>query len=142
MKKSPRRQAVETVEFSVPAGRIACRYHLYRTQNITVAQQQLTIEIGLNFGRQRGIGLADLGDGFFGVHNLDRAGHQSNDGDGDHGTADRDQDEERQRFGYRIVTAYRFPEVGGKLDRTDAEVYCGEALAARLSYGERWIKKK
>jgi ribosomal protein L37AE/L43A len=32
-------------------------------------------------------------------------------------------EEERQRFGYRIVTAYRFPEIGGKLDRKDAEVY-------------------
>ena len=31
-------------------------------------------------------------------------------------------EEERQRFGYKLVTAYRFPEVGGKLDRKDAEV--------------------
>jgi hypothetical protein len=33
-------------------------------------------------------------------------------------------EEERQRFGYRLVTAYRFPEIGGKLDRKDAEVFC------------------
>lgn len=45
-------------------------------------------------------------------------------------------EEERQRFGYRMVMSYRFPEVGGKLDRKDAEVYCGDALAMRLSYGD------
>lgn len=45
-------------------------------------------------------------------------------------------EEERQRFGYRLVTSYRFPEVGGKLDRKDAEVYCGDTLAMRLSYGD------
>jgi len=45
-------------------------------------------------------------------------------------------EEERQRFGYKLVTSYRFPEVGGKLDRTDAEVFCGETLAMRLSYGD------
>ena len=32
-------------------------------------------------------------------------------------------EEERQRFGYKIVTAYRFPEIGGTLDRKDAEVF-------------------
>lgn len=45
-------------------------------------------------------------------------------------------EEERQRFGYRLVTSYRFPEIGGKLDRKDAEVYCGDALAMCLSYGD------
>ena len=45
-------------------------------------------------------------------------------------------EEERQRFGYKVVTAYRFPEIGGKLDRKDAEVYCNDTLALRLSYGD------
>jgi ATP-dependent helicase YprA (DUF1998 family)/very-short-patch-repair endonuclease len=45
-------------------------------------------------------------------------------------------EEERQRFGYKLVTAYRFPEVGGKLDRKDAEVYLDGALVIRLSYGD------
>ena len=45
-------------------------------------------------------------------------------------------EEERQRFGYRIITAYRFPEIGGKLDRKDAEVFCGETLVLRLNYGD------
>lgn len=45
-------------------------------------------------------------------------------------------EEERQRFGYKIVTSYRFPEIGGKLDRKDAEVYCDGILAVRLSYGD------
>ncbi len=45
-------------------------------------------------------------------------------------------EEERQRFGYRIVTAYRFPEIGGTLDRKDAEVFCGGVLALRISYGD------
>ena len=45
-------------------------------------------------------------------------------------------EEERQRFGYKLVTSYRFPEVGGKLDRKDAEVYVGDTLAMRLSYGD------
>jgi very-short-patch-repair endonuclease len=45
-------------------------------------------------------------------------------------------EEERQRFGYKIVVSYRFPEVGGKLDRKDAEVYCGDTLAMHLSYGD------
>lgn len=45
-------------------------------------------------------------------------------------------EEERQRFGYKIVTAYRFPEVGGKLDRKDAEVYCDDTLALRIIYGD------
>jgi hypothetical protein len=41
-------------------------------------------------------------------------------------------EEERQRFGYKLVSSYRFPEVGGKLDRKDAEVYVGDALIMRL----------
>ena len=45
-------------------------------------------------------------------------------------------EEERQRFGYKIVSSYRFPEVGGKLDRKDAEVYCAGTLAMHLSYGD------
>ena len=45
-------------------------------------------------------------------------------------------EEERQRYGYKIVSAYRFPEVGGRLDRKDAEVYIGDTLAMRLSYGD------
>ncbi len=45
-------------------------------------------------------------------------------------------EEERQRFGYKLVTSYRFPEVGGKLDRKDAEVYSGDTLVMRLSYGD------
>jgi ATP-dependent helicase YprA (DUF1998 family)/very-short-patch-repair endonuclease len=45
-------------------------------------------------------------------------------------------EEERQRFGYKIVTSYRFPEVGGRLDRKDAEVYCDDILAMRLNYGD------
>jgi very-short-patch-repair endonuclease len=45
-------------------------------------------------------------------------------------------EEERKRFGYKLVTSYRFPEIGGKLDRKDADIYCGETLAMRLSYGD------
>lgn len=45
-------------------------------------------------------------------------------------------EEERQRFGYRLVTAYRFPEVGGKLDRKDAEVVRAGSVMMTLSYGD------
>ncbi|MBU1106387.1 MAG: DEAD/DEAH box helicase [Candidatus Riflebacteria bacterium] len=45
-------------------------------------------------------------------------------------------EEERQRFGYRIVTSYRFPEVGGALDRKDAEVFCDGSRFMQLSYGD------
>ena len=45
-------------------------------------------------------------------------------------------EEERQRFGYHLVTAYRFPEVDGRLDRKDAEVYCDNVRALTLSYGD------
>ena len=45
-------------------------------------------------------------------------------------------EEERQRFGYKLVTSYRFPDVGGKLDRKDAEVFVDGVLAMKLSYGD------
>ena len=45
-------------------------------------------------------------------------------------------EEERQRFGYNLVTAYRFPEVNGRLDRKDAEVLCDDAPVLTLSYGD------
>ena len=45
-------------------------------------------------------------------------------------------EEERQRFGYRMVSAYRFPEIGGVLDRKDMEVYCDGVLAMNLSFGD------
>ena len=45
-------------------------------------------------------------------------------------------EEERQRFGYRLYTAYRFPKVNGQLDHKDAEVYCDDARILTLSYGD------
>ena len=45
-------------------------------------------------------------------------------------------EEERQRFGYHLVTAYRFPEVNGRLDRRDAEVLCDGVPVLGLSYGD------
>jgi very-short-patch-repair endonuclease len=45
-------------------------------------------------------------------------------------------EEERQRFGYKLVSCYRFPEIGGVLDRKDAEVYCDDILVMHLSYGD------
>ncbi len=45
-------------------------------------------------------------------------------------------EEERQRFGYRLVTAYCFPEVGGKLDRKDAEIVRDGSVLMTLSYGD------
>lgn len=45
-------------------------------------------------------------------------------------------EEERQRFGYKLVTSYRFPEIGGKLDRKDAEVFSAGTLVLRLNYGD------
>jgi ATP-dependent helicase YprA (DUF1998 family)/very-short-patch-repair endonuclease len=45
-------------------------------------------------------------------------------------------EEERQRFGYQILSSYRFPEVGGRLDRKDAEVLCGETRVMSLNYGD------
>ena len=45
-------------------------------------------------------------------------------------------EEERQRFGYKLVTSYRFPDVGGRLDRKDAEVIVDGATLMRMSYGD------
>lgn len=45
-------------------------------------------------------------------------------------------EEERQRFGYRLVTAYRFPEIEGKPDRSDSEVVADGSRVMRLSYGD------
>jgi hypothetical protein len=45
-------------------------------------------------------------------------------------------EEERQRYGYRLVTSYRFPEIGGKLDRRDADVSVDGVLAMCLTYGD------
>ena len=45
-------------------------------------------------------------------------------------------EEERQRFGYHLVTAYRFPEVNGRLDRKDAEVFCDGRHVLTLSYAD------
>ena len=45
-------------------------------------------------------------------------------------------EEERQRFGYNLVTAYRFPEVSGRPERKDAEVLCDDVPALSLSYGD------
>ena len=45
-------------------------------------------------------------------------------------------EEERQRFGYHLATAYRFPEVNGRQDRKDAEVLCGDEPVLSLSYGD------
>lgn len=45
-------------------------------------------------------------------------------------------EEERQRFGYKLVTAYRFPEIGGRQDRRDAEVSVAGVRAMSLSYGD------
>src|ERR1043165_8698216 len=45
-------------------------------------------------------------------------------------------EEERKRFGYKLVTAYRFPAIGGTLDRKDAEVFVDGTSMMRLSYGD------
>ena len=47
-------------------------------------------------------------------------------------------EEERRRFGYDLVTAWRFPEVDGRLDRGDAEVLCDgvPVPVLGLSYGD------
>jgi very-short-patch-repair endonuclease len=45
-------------------------------------------------------------------------------------------EEERQRFGYRLVTAYRFPDIGGRLDRKDAEVLVDGVPVMTLKYGD------
>ncbi|HVN96862.1 MAG TPA: helicase-related protein, partial [Syntrophorhabdaceae bacterium] len=45
-------------------------------------------------------------------------------------------EEERLRFGYKMLTSYRFPGVGGKLDRKDTNVYIGDQPVMKLSYGD------
>lgn len=45
-------------------------------------------------------------------------------------------EEERQRFGYRLVTSYRFPEIGGRLERRDAQVFVDGSVVLYLSYGD------
>lgn len=45
-------------------------------------------------------------------------------------------EEERKRFGYKLVTSYRFPAVGGTLDRKDAEVFVDGTSIMHLSYGD------
>jgi hypothetical protein len=45
-------------------------------------------------------------------------------------------EEERLRYGYNLKIAYRFPEVGGKLDRKDADVFVDGKIIMRLSYGD------
>lgn len=45
-------------------------------------------------------------------------------------------EEERQRYGYKMVSSYRFPEVGGRLDRKDAEVFIGGVQSLHLKYGD------
>ena len=45
-------------------------------------------------------------------------------------------EEERQRFGYDLVTTYRFPEIDGRPDRRDAEVFTGDACTLSLSYSD------
>lgn len=45
-------------------------------------------------------------------------------------------EEERKRFGYKLVSAYRFPAVGGTLDRKDAEALVDGTSVMRLSYGD------
>jgi len=46
-------------------------------------------------------------------------------------------EEERQRMGYRIETAFRFAEdTNGHFYRRDAEVWYGDMLLAKLSYGD------
>lgn len=45
-------------------------------------------------------------------------------------------EEERQRYGYKLVSSYRFPEIGGRQDRRDAEVLVDGVTVLRLSYGD------
>ena len=45
-------------------------------------------------------------------------------------------EEERQRFGYRLVSAYRFPDGDGGADRGDSEAAADGAPAMRLSYAD------
>ena len=45
-------------------------------------------------------------------------------------------EEERQRFGYKLVSSYRFPEIGGRQDRRDAEASIDGVTMLQLSYGD------
>lgn len=45
-------------------------------------------------------------------------------------------EEERQRYGYKMLSAYRFPDMGGRIDRKDAEVFAGGVPVMRLNYGD------
>ena len=45
-------------------------------------------------------------------------------------------EEERQRFGYRLVSAYRFPDIDGAADRVDSTIEADGAPAMRLSYAD------
>ena len=45
-------------------------------------------------------------------------------------------EEERQRFGYDLATAYRFPDVNGRVDRQDAQVHSGGVRVVSLHYGD------
>jgi very-short-patch-repair endonuclease len=60
-------------------------------------------------------------------------------------------EEERQRYGYNMVTSYRFPESGGQQDRQDCDVFVNDQLAMQLSYGDAtdlyrinlgWLRQK
>ena len=48
-------------------------------------------------------------------------------------------EDERQRFGDKLVTAYRFPEVNGRLERNDAEVLCDDVPVLTLSVKRQMI---
>ena len=45
-------------------------------------------------------------------------------------------EEERQRFGYKIRLAYRFPEISGREDRRDADVYLDGQRVMSLRYAD------
>ncbi len=45
-------------------------------------------------------------------------------------------EEERQRFGYRLKTAYAFPEIGGRQDRRDAVAFVDGTPVLYLSYAD------
>ena len=45
-------------------------------------------------------------------------------------------EEERQRFGYQMVSSYRFPEIRGKLDRHDADATIDGIWVMRISYAD------
>ncbi|MCX6354171.1 MAG: DEAD/DEAH box helicase [Candidatus Aureabacteria bacterium] len=45
-------------------------------------------------------------------------------------------EEERQRYGYKLVSSYRFPDIGGRPDRKDADVFVEGKRVMQLSYGD------